>query len=105
MKKTLLTMLALFALAFAPAKASAHHTPDGSDHDVAVKVNGLVCDFCAQSLDRLFSRENAINHVHVDLRNGMITLDFNESQNMDDEKVKKIVTDSGYSVVEIRRGS
>lgn len=83
--------------------AFAHHTPDGSGHDVAVKVHGLVCDFCAQSIDKLMRREAAVRDVHVDLGQGLITVDFNTGESLDDARVSKIVTDSGYTVVDIQR--
>lgn len=71
--------------------------------NVNVKVNGLVCDFCAQSLTKLFEKEPTVNTVKVNLDDGLITLDLKEGQTLADDTIKKLVADSGYTVTGIER--
>lgn len=82
----------------------AHAEPsDTADYDVAIKVNGLVCDFCAQAIDKVFRKQDAIEDVHVNLNDGQITVDLKDGQNIDDSTLTEMVTDAGYNVDEIIR--
>lgn len=70
---------------------------------VNVKVNGMVCDFCARALEKVFGREDAVNNINVDLDTGIVGVALKPGQNMDDEKLKTLILDSGYNVAEIKR--
>ena len=100
MKKLLLT-LAISALLFTPAIANASH-PDGT---VYAHVNGLVCDFCARALEKVFGRQGAVEDIDVDLSEKIITIHFHEGQSLDDKFITKLITDSGYNVRELIHGS
>ncbi len=70
---------------------------------IVANVNGLVCDFCAQSIRKLFGNEAAIADVAVDLDNGKVTLDLKPGQAMDDAAIEKLIRRAGYSLVSIDR--
>ncbi len=70
---------------------------------VTAHVNGLVCDFCAQSIQKVFSKEAAIKGVHVDLSKGEIHISMNPGQTMDDAAIEKLIRKSGYSLTSIDR--
>ena len=95
MKKLLLTTALLVSLSM-PAFA-AH--PGGT---VYADVNGLVCDFCARALEKVFGKQEAVESINVDLDEKVITVHFNEGQSLDDETITQLITDSGYNVQEIR---
>jgi len=67
-----------------------------------VDVNGLVCDFCAQSLKKVFSKEEAVEDIDVNLDTKVVTINFKDGLSLDDEMITKLVTDSGYNVEAIR---
>jgi copper chaperone CopZ len=71
--------------------------------DVHVSVNGLVCDFCARALEKVFGKEEAVNAIDVNLDTKMITVNFNEGQTLSDEKLTQLITDAGYNVEGIHR--
>lgn len=71
--------------------------------DVSVSVNGLVCDFCAQAIDRSFRRRSEVSSVRVDLTARVVTIDFRPNQNLDDNTIRDIITRAGYAVTDIRR--
>ena len=71
--------------------------------DVVVKVNGLVCDFCARALEKTFKKTGKVSGVSVDLTAKEVRLKFNEGANLDDTIVRKLVKDAGYAVVSLRR--
>lgn len=70
---------------------------------VTVSVNGLVCDFCAQSIQKVFKKRDAVQSVNVDLDNGLVTIVMKPGQTLDDDTVTKLIRDGGYSVTEIER--
>ncbi len=97
MKKLLLTTALLVSLSM---PAFAMH-PGGT---VYADVNGLICDFCARALEKVFGKEEAVESINVDLDTKVITIHFNEGQSLDDETIAELITDSGYNVEEIRHG-
>lgn len=74
------------------------------DDTTNVKVNGLVCDFCARALEKVFSQHEEVAGINVDLNNGNVTVAFKSGQTLDDETLKSLITDAGYNVVRIDRG-
>ncbi|HAQ50225.1 MAG TPA: heavy metal transporter [Gammaproteobacteria bacterium] len=97
MKKLLLTTALLVSLSL-PAFA-AH--PGGT---IYADVNGLVCDFCARALEKVFGKQEALESINVDLDEKVITVHFNEGQSLNDETITQLITDAGYNVREIRHG-
>ena len=71
--------------------------------EVHVTVNGLVCDFCAQSIAKLFKKEKAVHDINVDLKVGMVTIHIKSGAVMDDITITELITQSGYSVEGIHR--
>jgi copper chaperone CopZ len=71
--------------------------------NVNIKVNGLVCDFCAQSIKKTFGKQEAVNDVQVNLDDGLINVSLKDGQDMDDATITKLITDSGYTVTSIER--
>ena len=100
MKKTLLLLTALFAFNFTPAYAD--HV-DGVAHDVTISVNGMVCDFCAQSVKKVFGKQDAVNAISVDLDSGSIIVDLKDGKTLDDSVIEQLITDAGYSITNISR--
>lgn len=95
MKRFILTLACLLALS---SQAVAAH-PGGT---VQVNVNGLVCDFCARALEKVFGKQEAVDTIAVDLDTKIITIHFKEGETLDDATVAQLINDSGYNVKEIR---
>tara|TARA_B100001287_G_C22549026_1_gene465910 strand:+ start:341 stop:658 length:318 start_codon:yes stop_codon:yes gene_type:complete len=72
-------------------------------NSVNVDVNGMVCDFCARALEKVFSEKQEVAEIDVDLDNGKISINFNDGASLDDSLIQKLVTNSGYDVVKINR--
>lgn len=91
-----LTMLTFFFVLTLPAISA-------EDKNVVyADVNGLVCDFCAQALEKVFSKKEEINSINVDLDTKVITIKFNDGKNLDDTTLTSLIVDSGYDVRAIR---
>lgn len=70
---------------------------------VTVRVNGLVCDFCARSIEAMMKKRPDVAGVHVDLDKGEVHLSLNADSRLDDPALTRLITDSGYSVTGIER--
>jgi copper chaperone CopZ len=99
MRKFMILTLVLSFLA-APAFADAKRTPD-----ITLNVSGLVCDFCARAIEKVFLKQAGVTAVNVDLDNGKVTLDLKPGASIDDKTLGKLMTDSGYTVTGIQRAA
>lgn len=70
---------------------------------IVAEVNGLVCDFCAQALKKVFKKEEAVDSIHVDLDAGEVRVTLLDGQELADERVAKLIRKSGYSLVSTSR--
>ncbi len=73
------------------------------DNIVYVSVNGLVCDFCARSIEKMFEKKEAVSRISVDLENMLITIFLRDNQKLNDETIIELIKDSGYDVTEVKR--
>lgn len=71
---------------------------------IVVKVNGLVCDFCARATEKVFGKREEVAGVKVDLDSGKVTIAVKPGQTLDDETVSGLILDAGYNVTGITRG-
>lgn len=105
--KSIKIALAATSLAFVTPIAVAQDTPAESavvsQTMVTAKVNGMVCDFCARAVTKVFGKQDAVENVHVDLDNGEIHVMLKAGAELSDEIVADLVKKSGYDLVSIER--
>lgn len=70
---------------------------------IKVSVNGLVCDFCARSIEKLFKKKESVESINVNLENMLITINLEKGKNINDASIIKVINDSGYDVTGINR--
>jgi copper chaperone CopZ len=70
---------------------------------IEMKVNGLVCAFCAQGIEKTLRSHSETAGVLVDLDAGLVALTLKDDTKMSDATLRKDLTDSGYTVTEITR--
>ena len=70
---------------------------------IKVLVNGLVCDFCARSIEKTFEKEDIVESVNVDLEKMLVTIFIKEKAHLNDSLIIKLINNSGYDVSEIYR--
>ena len=96
MKKSILMIAALLLASFS--------TPvHANEKDVVAEVNGMVCDFCAQSLSKVFGKEDSVNDINVSLDTQTVTIDVKDGKTLRDEKIKELIEWGGYELVSIKR--
>jgi copper chaperone CopZ len=70
---------------------------------IEMKVNGLVCAFCAQGIEKTLRGHPATSDVVVSLEHKLVALATKDGQNIPDADLRKALTDSGYDVKSIER--
>lgn len=70
---------------------------------IEMKVNGLVCAFCAQGIEKTLKAYPATADVVVSLENRLVAVSTKEGQDIPDAELTKALTDAGYTVKAIAR--
>lgn len=73
------------------------------DADVTVTVDGMTCEACVQTLDKVFTKQESVNNVDVVLEDQTLAIDTVEGQILEDAKIKELVEWGGYDLVSISR--
>ncbi len=89
MKKLLVILLLISANAFAD--------------EISVKVQGMVCSMCAQGIKKKFTEIKEVKAIDVNLDQKVVSISTEEGKNIDDETIKRIITEAGYNVANIER--
>lgn len=90
---------ALFFAAFAASAPSAFGASDVST--VKAEVNGMVCAFCAQGIEKKLKAMPQTKDVFVNLEKHMVAVEAKPGQTIEHDKVKRDIVDAGYEVVKI----
>jgi mercuric ion binding protein len=90
-----LKSLAFLILGLLPALAQAKL--------ITVQVNGMVCAFCAQGIEKKFKALPEVASIKVSLETKKVEVDTKEGKEITEDQIKKIITESGYEIVKIER--
>jgi copper chaperone CopZ len=64
-----------------------------------VTVNGMVCSFCAQGIEKTISKMPQTKAVYVNLDKRIVAVEPKDGQKLDMAKIKAGIVDAGYDVV------
>jgi copper chaperone CopZ len=70
---------------------------------IEMNVNGLVCAFCAQGIEKKLRKLPATADVVVSLEQRLVAVALKDGQDISDADLRKALTDSGYKVISIQR--
>ena len=70
---------------------------------IKVDVNGLVCEFCAVTIEKNFRKKSSVASVNVDLESKKVTINVKEGSHISDQDVRDTIVNNGYNVVNIAR--
>jgi copper chaperone CopZ len=84
--------VALFAMTAASSAAT-----------IEMTVNGLVCAFCAQGIEKKLKKFPATAEVVVNLEHRLVAVALKDGQDISDSDLRKALADSGYTVKAIAR--
>jgi len=66
-----------------------------------VTVNGMVCAFCAQGIEKNLSKLSSTKAVFVDLKNKIVAVEAKDGMLLDTKIIQKEIVDAGYDVVKL----
>jgi mercuric ion binding protein len=92
MKKLLLTIL--LSLASFSELALAAQT-------IKANVNGMVCAFCAQGIEKKMRALPQTQDVYVNLKQRIVAVEVKDGQNLAFDTVKEVIKDAGYDVTHV----
>lgn len=70
---------------------------------IEMTVNGLVCGFCAQGIEKTLRKNSATQDVLVSLENRLVAIVTKDGTDIADADLRKALTDAGYDVKAIER--
>jgi mercuric ion binding protein len=70
---------------------------------IEMTVNGLVCGFCAQGIEKTLRRNAATDDVFVSLENRLVAMTTKPDADIPDDVLRKALKDAGYDVKAIAR--
>ncbi len=84
----------LVLLSFGTSSAYAANT-------LRLTVNGMVCAFCAQGIEKRLGKLSATQAVLVDLKNRTVAVEARDGQSLDTKLITSEIVDAGYDVVRV----
>ncbi|HLQ13124.1 MAG TPA: heavy-metal-associated domain-containing protein [Steroidobacteraceae bacterium] len=70
---------------------------------IEMNVNGLVCAFCAQGIEKQLRKFAATSDVVVSLEHRLVAVALKDGQDIADADLRRALTNAGYSVKTIDR--
>ncbi len=92
MKKLLLALFVLMSLFSAMANAT---------QTIKANVNGMVCAFCAQGIEKKMRSLSQTKDVYVNLKQRLVAVELKDGQTLSFDTVKDLIKDAGYDVTSI----
>lgn len=68
---------------------------------IKATVNGMVCAFCAQGIEKRLSKLPATQAVYVDLKQKIVAVEAKAGQTLDGKAITAEITDAGYDVTNL----
>jgi len=68
---------------------------------IRAEVNGMVCAFCAQGIEKKMRSLTQTREVYVDLRHKVVAVELKEGQVLSTDTVRDLIKDAGYDVTRI----
>ncbi len=70
---------------------------------VVVDVLGVVCDFCAVAMNKIFGKREEVSALYVDLDKKTLSLVVNKGASLSDQDIENLAKRAGYRIAAIRR--
>src|ERR1700688_849146 len=70
---------------------------------IEMTVNGLVCAFCAQGIEKKLKKFPATAEVVVNLEHRLVAVALKDGQDISDTDLRKALTGAGYTIKSIDR--
>ena len=71
---------------------------------IVADVLGVVCDFCAMAMNKIFGKREEVAAIYVDLDTKALSLVLTPGASMSDQTIADLAVQAGYRIAEVRRG-
>ena len=92
------SIVAAITLSLASLSASAQTSTPST---IKAEVNGMVCAFCAQGIEKKLKAMPQAGDVVVNLDKRLVAVEMKPGQTVSHAQIKAAIADSGYDVVKI----
>src|SRR5687768_7792547 len=102
---TMKLWIQLAAAALLALSGSAHAADAATDKPATIEmdVDGLVCAFCAQGIEKRLRKEAATADVVVSLEHKLVAVALKPGQDLSDAALRDLLTEAGYTLRAVRR--
>ena len=76
-------------------------TPAFAVTSMKATVNGMVCAFCAQGIEKRISKMPATKAVYVDLKKKTVVVEPKDGMTLDQKAIMEEVKDAGYDIIKV----
>jgi mercuric ion binding protein len=90
MKIIISSLIIILSVNFVNAQSNAH--------TIAIKINGLVCNFCATNLDKTFEDLPEVSNAYVNLKVKTVLIELKPGASLTDEVLKLTVEKAGFGL-------
>jgi hypothetical protein len=71
---------------------------------IVADVLGVVCDFCAVAMNKIFGKREEVAAIYIDLDTKALSLVLVPGASLSDETIAELAVQAGYRIAEVRRG-
>ena len=71
---------------------------------IVADVLGVVCDFCALAMNKIFSKREEVAAIYVDLDTKALNLVLVPGASLSDQTIADLAVQAGYRIADVRRG-
>lgn len=96
-------LMALAALIITTSAVTAADTSSCKVTQSVAIVDGMVCDFCTQSITKVLKKNDAVKDVTIDLNTKKVTVDIKDGKDFTNTDLEKAIDYAGYKLVKIDR--
>lgn len=62
-------------------------------------INGMVCAFCAQGIEKRLQKLPETGAIHVDLKRKLVVVEPKSGSTLDESRIRTEIREAGYEVV------
>ena len=97
---SLMTMKSIAACAGIFWSMATFNTASAAE-SVKATVNGMVCSFCAQGIEKTLLKMPQTKAVFVDLKKKVVAVEAKDGQTLDSKMIAAEIKEAGYDVVKL----
>jgi periplasmic mercuric ion binding protein len=75
--------------------------PAFATQSLKAQVNGMVCAFCAQGIEKKLRALSQTKDVYVNLKQKVVAVELKDGQNLSHEAFTALIKDAGYEVTAV----